>query len=113
AWTVAQNTQTVAPAATPASPPVASPANAGAAATPAAPAAAASAATTAGTSHPAKSATKTAARKSESKLAWANLSQAQHEALEPLTGEWPRMSELQKEKWLEIGKRYAKMKPEE
>ncbi|MBG7618732.1 DUF3106 domain-containing protein [Herbaspirillum sp. AP02] len=104
AWTVAQNTQVVAPAAAPTSASVANPATVG---TPAAPAAAA------GASHPAKSATKTAVRKPDNKLAWANLSQAQHEALEPLTGEWPRMSELQKEKWLEIGKRYTRMKPEE
>ena len=114
AWTVAQNAPSTAPApsATPAAAPApaASPAAtapvtgaSGTATAPAAPAAA----------HANKSAGKGAARKPENKLAWANLSPPQHQALEPLTGEWPRMSELQKEKWLEIGKRYAKMKPEE
>ncbi|OWY35821.1 DUF3106 domain-containing protein [Herbaspirillum aquaticum] len=114
AWTVAQNAPATAPApsATPAAAPApaASPAAtapvtgaSGTATAPAAPAAA----------HANKSAGKGAARKPENKLAWANLSPTQHQALEPLTGEWPRMSELQKEKWLEIGKRYAKMKPEE
>jgi len=104
AWTVAQNAPSTAaaPSATPA--PAASPAaTATVAGTPAAPAAA----------HANKSAGKSIARKPENKLAWANLSPTQHQALEPLTGEWPRMSELQREKWLEIGKRYANMKPEE
>ncbi len=90
AWTVAQNTQAPAPAAT---------ATAPAAATPAVPAK--------------TSSTKSTARKPEGRLAWPNLSAAQHQALEPLSGEWSRMSETQKEKWLEIGKRYARMKPEE
>ncbi|WP_343741107.1 DUF3106 domain-containing protein [Herbaspirillum huttiense] len=113
AWTVAQNAPSTAaaPSATPATPaPAASPAatapvagTPGTVAAPAAPAA----------THASKSAGRSIARKPENKLAWANLSPAQHQALEPLTGEWPRMSELQKEKWLEIGKRYAKMKPEE
>ncbi|WP_343654375.1 DUF3106 domain-containing protein [Herbaspirillum sp.] len=104
AWTVAQNTQAVAPAAAPA--PATGSAPVPGAAAPVAPAAVAA-------PHANKSATRSAARKPESKLAWANLSAAQHQALEPLTGEWPRMSELQKEKWLEIGKRYTRMKPEE
>lgn len=105
AWTVAQNSSSEAPTPTTATPTAAATTAAAAATTPAAPVAV----------HPGKSAnaTKSTARKSENKLAWANLSPAQHQALEPLTGEWPRMSELQKEKWLEIGKRYARMKPEE
>ncbi|WP_413459785.1 DUF3106 domain-containing protein [Herbaspirillum huttiense] len=102
AWTVAQNAPSTAAAPSAAPAPAASPA-ATVAGTPAAPAAA----------HANKSAGKSIARKPENKLAWANLSPTQHQALEPLTGEWPRMSELQREKWLEIGKRYANMKPEE
>lgn len=103
AWTVAQNAPGSAPASAPTT------------AAPTAGTAPATAATTpAPGPHPAaKPATKSTARKAEGRLAWANLSAAQHQALEPLTNEWPRMSELQKEKWLEIGKRYAHMKPEE
>lgn len=110
AWTVAQN----APAETAAAPaaPVTTPAPtpAASAATPAAPVAGTGTAPV-GT-HANKSAGKSPARKPENKLAWANLTPAQREALEPLAGEWPRMREQQKEKWLEIGKRYTRMKPE-
>lgn len=104
AWTVAQNVSSTAaaPSATPATPAPATPATG-----------ANSAATAPAAAHANKSAGKSIARKPENKLAWANLSPTQHQALEPLTGEWPRMSELQREKWLEIGKRYANMKPEE
>ena len=52
-------------------------------------------------------------KKPENKLAWVNLSEQQHQALEPLAGEWPKLSELQKEKWLVIGKKFAKMTPNE
>ncbi|MCI1003992.1 DUF3106 domain-containing protein [Herbaspirillum sp. C7C8] len=110
AWTVAQNAPAqsaptaAAPAAASVTPaPAAAP---GTTATTPSPAPAAAA------THANKSTGKSAARKPENKLAWANLSPAQRQALEPLTGEWPRMSELQREKWLEIGKRYTRMKPE-
>jgi hypothetical protein len=89
AWSTAQNAPAVQPPA-----PAAAPA---AAATPAKPALSA----------------KAVARKPDNKLAWASLSPTQQQALEPLAVEWPKMSDLQKEKWLVIGKKYAQMKPEE
>ncbi|KAF1045307.1 MAG: hypothetical protein GAK35_01405 [Herbaspirillum frisingense] len=103
AWTSAQNTPATAPAvAAPAAPSSTAPA------TPVAPAIAAPA-----SQAPAKAASKATAKKPDNKLAWANLSAPQQQALEPLSGEWAKMSDLQKEKWLVIGKKYAKMKPEE
>lgn len=56
---------------------------------------------------------KATAKKPDNKLAWASLSVTQQQALEPLSVEWSKMSDLQKEKWLVIGKKYAQMKPEE
>ncbi|MFL9922686.1 DUF3106 domain-containing protein [Herbaspirillum lusitanum] len=44
---------------------------------------------------------------------WGSLPAAQQQALDPLVGEWSKMSDLQKEKWLAISKKYAKMNPEE
>ncbi|MBP0600876.1 DUF3106 domain-containing protein [Herbaspirillum sp. LeCh32-8] len=58
-------------------------------------------------------AAKATAKKPDNKLAWPNLSAPQQQALEPLSGEWAKMSELQKEKWLVISKKFAHMKPEE
>jgi hypothetical protein len=44
---------------------------------------------------------------------WSELSPAQKSALQPLSGEWDKMDEARKQKWLEIGNRFAAMKPEE
>jgi hypothetical protein len=91
AWTSAQNAPAAAPSSA-AAPAVSSPA-------PQAPAKPAGA--------------KAAARKPDNKLAWTSLSAPQQQALAPLSGEWAKMSDLQKEKWLVISKKYAQMKPEE
>lgn len=56
---------------------------------------------------------KPTAKKPGNKLAWPNLSAPQQQALAPLAVEWTKMSDLQKEKWLVISKKYAQMKPEE
>nr|WP_141913363.1 MULTISPECIES: DUF3106 domain-containing protein [unclassified Herbaspirillum] len=104
-WTSAQN----APAATPAIP----------ATVPTAPAATPQAEAPAATppsAHlppPAKAGAKSSGKKPDNRLAWAALSAPQQQALEPLSGEWVKMSDLQKEKWLAIGKKFTKMKPEE
>jgi hypothetical protein len=113
AWTVAQNAPATAPA--PSATPAAAPAPA---ASPAAtaPVTGASGTATAPAAPPPPTPTNPPARAlhaSREQAGLGQLSPTQHQALEPLSGEWPRMSELQKEKWLEIGKRYAKMKPEE
>lgn len=103
AWTLAQN----APAAAPAT-------AATAAVSPAATPQANATPSNAHPSTPAKAGVgKPATKKTDNRLAWAALSAAQQQALEPLSGEWTKMGDLQKEKWLAIGKKFAKMKPEE
>ncbi|EJN07820.1 DUF3106 domain-containing protein [Herbaspirillum sp. YR522] len=52
-------------------------------------------------------------KRGDNRLAWTNLSPVQQAALDPLAGEWPKMSESHKEKWLVISKKFAQMKPEE
>jgi hypothetical protein len=47
------------------------------------------------------------------KPTWAELTAEQQQALSPLAGEWDKLDSFRKKKWLEIGSRYAKMKPEE
>lgn len=44
---------------------------------------------------------------------WAELSPGQQQALAPLAAEWNKLDAFRKKKWLEIGNRYAQMKPEE
>ena len=44
---------------------------------------------------------------------WVELSPAQQQALAPLAGEWEKLDGQHKKKWLVIGNRYPKMKPEE
>ncbi|MCA1325411.1 DUF3106 domain-containing protein [Herbaspirillum sp. alder98] len=85
AWSCAQGT---APAATPALPAVQIPAKAG-------------------------GVVKQPVKRTDSKLAWASLAPKQQAALEPLAGEWPKMNETHKEKWLVISKKFDQMKPEE
>ncbi|NUU02454.1 DUF3106 domain-containing protein [Herbaspirillum robiniae] len=94
AWSLAQNAPAAAPAPAAAQPAAAAPAAAQA---------------------PAKTgaSAKAIAKKPDNKLAWPSLSAPQQQALEPLSGEWAKMSDLQKEKWLVISKKYAHMKPEE
>jgi hypothetical protein len=47
------------------------------------------------------------------KPTWAELSAAQKSALQPLSGEWDKMDAARKQKWLDIGKRFAAMGPDE
>jgi hypothetical protein len=47
------------------------------------------------------------------KPSWAELGPEQQKALAPLAGEWDKLDSFRKKKWLEIGDRYTKMKPEE
>jgi hypothetical protein len=44
---------------------------------------------------------------------WSELTDAQRGALSPLAAEWNNMELFRKKKWLEIGNRFATMKPEE
>jgi len=44
---------------------------------------------------------------------WRELSPAQHQVLSPLISVWDQLDGPQKLKWLEISRRFAKMKPEE
>lgn len=44
---------------------------------------------------------------------WKDLSAPQKSALLPLAGEWDRMDKLRKQKWLDIGNRFASMNPDE
>ncbi|APD11317.1 hypothetical protein UC34_15140 [Pandoraea vervacti] len=44
--------------------------------------------------------------------AWAKLNAEQQEALAPLSQDWNRMSERQREKWIEIAKRFRTLSPD-
>ncbi len=44
---------------------------------------------------------------------WKNLSATQQQALSPLISVWDQLDDPQKLKWLEISRRFAKMKPDE
>ncbi|MFC5430359.1 DUF3106 domain-containing protein [Paraburkholderia denitrificans] len=46
------------------------------------------------------------------RLAWANLSDAQHVALAPFANEWDHFGDERRRKWLRIAARYPKMSPE-
>ncbi|MGF6774650.1 hypothetical protein P3T18_007170 [Paraburkholderia sp. GAS199] len=49
---------------------------------------------------------------SNSPLAWARLSAADHAALAPFAAQWDSFSEERKRKWLKIASRYPKLSPE-
>ncbi|RQH08580.1 DUF3106 domain-containing protein [Paraburkholderia dinghuensis] len=49
---------------------------------------------------------------SDSPLAWARLSDAQHTALAPFALEWDKFSDERRRKWLKIAANYPKMSPE-
>ncbi|WP_366005750.1 DUF3106 domain-containing protein [Herbaspirillum sp.] len=95
AWVSAQNTPVAAPPAATTTPPAATPPQ------------------NAHSAPPAKAGVGAKSVKKDNKLAWASLSAPQQQALEPLAGEWAKMGDLQKEKWLVISKKFAQMKPEE
>ena len=44
---------------------------------------------------------------------WSELTPAQQQALAPLATEWDKVDTLRKKKWLEIGNKFASMKPDE
>jgi hypothetical protein len=44
---------------------------------------------------------------------WTDLSPQRQEALKPLAGEWDKLSDLRKKKWLVVADKYPSMKPEE
>jgi len=44
---------------------------------------------------------------------WAQLTPEQQQVLAPLSGDWKKLSERQRKKWLLLAKRYPTMKPEE
>ncbi len=44
---------------------------------------------------------------------WTELRANQQSALMPLQGEWQKMSDVQKRKWLEVSKNYSKLSPDE
>lgn len=52
-------------------------------------------------------------KKPDARRNWADLSPAQQQALAPLSGEWNKMEDSRKEKWLAIGNKYAHMNPAE
>lgn len=52
-------------------------------------------------------------RKAGDKPLWRSLTPAQQQALQPLQGEWDQMDGVRKQKWLQLSKRFAVMKPEE
>jgi len=52
---------------------------------------------------------KTAKAAKVTKPLWTDLKPEQHTALAPLQGEWLKMSEVQKRKWIELSKNYAKL----
>lgn len=47
------------------------------------------------------------------KPTWGELSAAQKSALQPLSAEWDKLDLARKQKWLEIGNRFAAMGPDE
>lgn len=44
---------------------------------------------------------------------WTELTPAQQQALAPLAAEWDKLDSFRKHKWLAIGNKFAKMKPDE
>ena len=56
---------------------------------------------------------KAAAKGSSSDPAWKDLPAAQQQALAPLQPEWDKLDNRHKTKWIEIGKKFAAMKPDE
>jgi hypothetical protein len=51
--------------------------------------------------------------KNTAKPYWTDLTPAQHMALAPLAGEWDRLGRFNKEKWLELSKKFPTMSPTE
>ena len=63
-----------------------------------------------GSPAPAKKASKTPAVKKNVRPAWAELTAEQQQTLAPLTNDWDTLEVERRQKWLQIAKRYPKMK---
>src|SRR5262245_24769781 len=46
------------------------------------------------------------------KPTWSELSTEQHQALQPLAGEWDKMTITQKKKWLAISDKFSSLEPD-
>jgi len=49
----------------------------------------------------------------ERRSGWADLSPKQQQALQPLAGAWPTLSEAQKRKWIALSRNYQRMAPQD
>lgn len=49
----------------------------------------------------------------ERRSGWGDLSAAQQQALQPLAGAWPTLSEAQKRKWIALSRNYQRMTPDD
>lgn len=49
----------------------------------------------------------------ERRSGWTELSADQRQALQPLSGAWPTLSEAQKRKWLALSRNYQRMSPDD
>jgi len=65
------------------------------------------------TAKPAAGSPTKSSKKPDTKRNWADLSPALQQALAPLSGEWDKMEDTRKEKWLAIGNKYGRMTPAE
>jgi hypothetical protein len=67
-------------------------------------------ATAPGAAAPAKKAAKAPAAKKNVRPAWAELTAAQQQILAPLKNDWDALQVERRQKWIQIAKRYPKMK---
>jgi hypothetical protein len=67
-------------------------------------------ATAPGAAAPAKKAAKAPAAKKNVRPAWAELTAAQQQILAPLKNDWDALEVERRQKWIQIAKRYPKMK---
>src|SRR3954464_5067724 len=51
--------------------------------------------------------------KADTRPAWAELTGDQQQALRPLSGQWPTLSEAQKRKWIALSSNYRALPPPE
>jgi hypothetical protein len=69
--------------------------------------------TTPGIAAPAGVASRPSVPETGTRPLWSELSPAQQQALSPLAEEWNKLDSAHKKKWLEIGNKFSKMKPDE
>jgi hypothetical protein len=58
-------------------------------------------------------ANRSAVTRADTRPAWAELTVDQQQALRPLAGQWPRLSEAQKRKWIALSSNYRALPPPE